>query len=1035
MSNSGQGGISSWFINNPVAANLLMFCIFLGGFAIIPSIPRQSFPPFPPNSISVSVSYSAGTAEVVEQCITKEIEAVISQLHGIKKYTSTTTRNGAMVIIKKKENYDLDTLLREVKMKVDRIANFPQLAEKPIIEKDIWEESIASISLWGQASQETFQRLAYVIREQLLAQPAINKVNILGLKQREISIELDESTLQAYGLSLQGIASQISQESIMDSGGTLKNDHSKITLKTDNQAHTAREFAKIPILTTPQGGRVLLGEMANVRDAYVDSLQIIRFNGHSGISLNLMDSESGDISSATHQAQEVINRLKAEGVIPETIAIKIWNDKSIYIKNRLDLLIKNGVVGMALICIILSIFLNYKLAFWVSIGVPISLAGTLIAMSDYCLGYTINELTTFGFIVALGILVDDAIVVGESIFTTREEEGENSASTIKGVKAVATPVTFGVLTTIAAFSPLIFIKGGFGQVFGNFAIVVIIALVFSLMESKLILPAHLNAVVRSNGEKKLFLINQLQQKTTKALNSFKDKIYSPFMSYLLKAPTLVCIFFICLLISTMSMVASGRVRIVFFPRIISSVLTSNVTMRQEAGDNLTIAKALDVESAIVEVNKYLQDKYKLSTLPLKVIQTMIFENSFSITVQAEKTVPFKEIVDLWKKKVGTVEGADNVNFTYSDAKLSDIDIQIKSKDVKSMQEAILMLKDALGSSPGVYNIKCSNKPDQAQLDITLKPNARNLGLSLVDLTEQIRNGFYGYEVQRFQDGNEELKVMVRYPKKDRQYIDDILNTMIRTSDGNYVQLNTVAEIKANYAPTSIERVNGSQIVSITADTNKSITSPWKTINDLKTKIFPEIVRQYPDVNVSFGGEFAEEKETKSSLSTAFYITLFAIYALLAVPLKSYLKPLYVMVVIPFGVIGAIWGHWLLDVPLSLLSFFGVIALCGIVVNDSLLLISEYSTLQSAGSDTTTAIIGASCKRMRAILLTSITTVAGLTPLLFEQSEQAQYLIPAAISMVFGVTFATIITLILIPAVLQVAANVKKVVASGPSRTN
>ncbi len=1025
MSNPGPRGIIPWFTRNPVAANLLMFCFFIGGFVTIPSIPLQAFPPFPPKSISIAVAYSAGSAEVVEKSITKEIEAVLSGVRGIKKILSTTTRDGASFTIIKKDDYNLDSLLREVKIKVDSIDNFPHQAEKPDIEKQRWQDSIATISLFGQTSHDNLQKLAYQIRDELLAQSAINKVNINGIKQREISIELNESVLQSYGLSLQDVASKIAQESTMNSGGVLKSENKKITLATDNQAYSANDFSKITILSTEQGGSVFLGDIANVRDSYVDSLQRIRFNGYPAISLQLIDSENGDIATAAKQAQKVIEKFKQDGSIPSSITVKLWDDKSIYIKNRLDLLIKNGLMGMFLICIVLSFFLNYKLAFWVSIGVPVAMAGTLITMSNYALGYTINELTTFGLIVALGILVDDAIIVGESIFTTREEQGETVSSTIKGVQDVATPVTFGVLTTIVAFSPLAFITGDFGQIFGTFAIVVMVSLFFSLVESKLILPAHLNTVSRHKNSRHFFLVTLLeiiQQKNTTLLNSFKLKIYTPAMQHILKAPSLVCIFFIGLLICSMAMIYSGRVRVVFFPDIVNSVLTANVSMQQEAGDKLTIAKALETEAAIFDVNEELKQKYKLDISPLEVVQTIILENLFSITVQVDKTVPFKEAVTLWEEKVTPIEGSETTNFSYSDVKLPDIDITIRGNNIEKINDTVQILTNALKFSPGIYNIKSSNSPNQAQLKIELNQNARNLGIYLSDLTDQIRNGFYGYEVQRFQDDYDELKVMVRYNKKNRQYIDDILDTMIRTPTGDFVQLNSVAEITAKYAPANIDRVDGCQIVSITANTDKQITSPWKSIAYLKENFFPVIMQKYPNIKISVGGEVQEEKEAKSSLLSAFIVTLFAIYGLLAIPLKSYVKPLYVMVVIPFGIVGAIWGHWLFNTPVSLLSLFGVIALCGIVVNDSLLLISEYSHTQINNS--ISAIITASCKRMRAIILTSITTVAGLAPLLFETSEQAQYLIPAAISMVFGVIFSTTITLVLVPAIVQAASNIE-----------
>lgn len=1030
MNKTPHSGIIAWFVHNPVAANLLVILILIGGCVVGFNRPKQAFPPFPPKLVTISVAYNSSSAESVEKGVTIKIEEALNGINGIKEITSTSTRDYANVMVEKKADYSLTTLMRDIKSKVDAIATLPARAERPVISQEEWNEHILYIHLFGDARQETLQTLADSIRRKLLLKPNIGKVNYVGRRTKEISIEVNEGMLQACGLTLQDVSQRIQNESVIDSGGELKTDLSTITLRADNQAYGEEQFRSIPLRTTANGAVITLGDVATVRSAYEEETILNRFQGAPSIGLELMDVGGNDITAASADAMQVVNSVKKSGLLPQNISIATWNDQSKYINSRVSLLMSNGLMGMVLIIIVLSLFLNLRLALWVSCGIPVSIAGALLLMGENAFNFSINELTSFGFIVALGILVDDAIVIGENIYTVRGTMDDPVAATIVGASEVATPATFGVLTTVAAFLPLAFIKGEFGQIFGQFAIVVIICLMFSLIESKFILPSHLARTRLTNSGKKSRFSRPLayaQQWVTRSLETFKERFYTPGLRRVLKAPGLTLLSFFCILICLFALMISGRVRTVFFPNILGNIITVTVDMDQEAGKRLTLQNADKVESALYTASAALQKEYGLNQPPILNVQTDVTSSTgFAVTAQLNQqqgnNVPTETLVARWQKAVGSMEGTDTVNFDANTSTMKNIYIEIIGAAPDTLSAATKKIADKLGEYAGVYNIRDNLKTGQPQFRLLIKPDARSLGVTLNDLVSQLRGGFQGYEVQRFQQGQDDVKVQVRYPAAERKYFEDLRRARIRTANGSLVPLEVVADIIPGYAPVEINRSNGGRVANIFASTNKDITSPAEVVENLETNLFPKLRKQYPEITFRLSGEAQEEAEATGSLWSAFMITLIMIYTLIAIPLQSYTKPLIIMAAIPFGFIGAIGGHMILGYPISMLSLFGVLALCGVVVNDSLLLVTEYSTQRTNGLSIDEALISASCKRMRSILLTSITTFIGLVPLLLETSEQAQYLIPAAISMAYGILFATAITLLLIPALIRFSHN-------------
>ncbi|WP_066853057.1 efflux RND transporter permease subunit [Halodesulfovibrio spirochaetisodalis] len=1024
MSNKQRSGAIAWFVHNPVAANLVVLLILIGGCIVGYSRPKQAFPPFPPKTITIHVGYESSSAESVEQSITIKIEEALNGVRGIKETYSTSSLSGSTVVVEKKTGYPLSTLMRDVKSKVNAIDTLPARADRPVVSQEEWDEHILYIHLYGDAPQETLQTLADKIRRKLLLKPNISTVRYQGRRTKEIAIEVNEGMLQASGLTLQDITSKIQKESVIDSGGELKTDLFTITLRADHQAYTEEDFRAIPLRTAANGAVITLGDIANVRDTYKEETILNRFQGAPSIGLELVDTGGTDITIAAAEAYDVIDGIKKSGLLPDTVSISTWYDQSEYINSRVSLLVSNGLSGIALVIIVLALFLNLRLAFWVSFGIPVSIAGAFIIMGENVLNYTLNELTSFGFIVSLGILVDDAIVIGENIFTARSEGNDPVAATIAGASEVATPATFGVLTTVAAFLPLAFIKGEFGQIFGQFAIVVICCLLFSLIESKFILPAHLaqtKLTTSTNPSRLSAMLIYAQQQVTRSLTFFKTSIYTPFMRVVFKVPGITLLSFCCLLICLFALMFSGRIRVVFFPNITGNIISATVEMDQEAGPRQTLNNALHVEKALYETSSALQHERKEKASPVTNVQANVTSSTgFTVTAQLNQqgNISPETIATRWQKTVGAMEGVDLTFFDATVSKMKNIDIELVASSPLMLERATKELTDKLAEYAGVYNIRDNVKTGQPQLSIRLKPDARNLGVTQNDLTSQLRGGFQGYEAQRFQQGQDDVRVQVRYPATERRYYENLRNTRIPTTNGSLVPLEVVADIIPGHAPVSINHSDGNRVANIYASTDKDITSPDDVLNDLSETFIPSLRKRYPDIAVYFSGEAKEKAEATKSLWGAFIITLIMIYTLLAIPLKSYTKPFIIMAAIPFGFIGAIGGHMLLGYPISLLSLFGILALCGVVVNDSLLLVTEYATQRELGLSINDALLTAACKRMRSILLTSITTFIGLFPLLLETSEQAQYLIPAAISMGYGILFATAITLVLVPALIR-----------------
>ncbi|WP_299002421.1 efflux RND transporter permease subunit [uncultured Shewanella sp.] len=1026
-----QTGLIAWFAQNSVAANLLMISVIILGIVSLYSLRKEVFPSLEPRFITVSVSYYSGNAKQAEEGIAIKIENALESVPGIKHITSVSNASGSTVKIEKETDYPLETLFTNVKTKVDSINNLPTDAQKPVIEKATREDHAIWVQLYGDADRITLQKLAEKLKTALLAKPAIRNLSISAESQIIMSVEVDDSQLQAYGLTLSDVESAINAESSAPLTTSLRNDNKIIRLKASDQAYQLTDFAKIPLITTRSGAVITLGDVATITDTFDDDpYTLSRYNQQNGMSIEIVMDEQGDVTQIVDQANALVKEWNDRGLLPQNIKLKTWYDGSTIIKERLSLLTKNAISGIALVFIILALFLNLRLAFWVAAGLPFVFFGTLYFMGDAYTGLTINEMTTFGFIMALGIVVDDAVVISESIYTQRQRFGDTIENTIIGTKKVALPTIFGVLTTVAAFMALSNISGNMGKLFAQFATVVTICLLLSLVESKLILPSHL-AHLNTRNKATTGLAGmwaKIQAMANNSLEWFNTRLYQPSIHWALTFRYAIVFIFVAVFIVVTAMPFTGSVRVSFFPDISGDVINVNITMQNDASFGQTNTNLLRLEKTAIEADKQLAEKYHTQSGAINSIQVIASNDlTGTLIVEMDSNSPYSstELIKQWQKDVGSPEGVKKLRFSSKKEMVDNFKVELKSNDEATIRAAGAEFKTALLNTQGVNGIEDNLSPGQAQLHFTLSNQGRSLGMDTASLSEQLLQAFGGQVVQRYQRGKDEIWVRVRYPKQQRQTLADVMQARVRTPDGTIVPLSAVADMTNEYQQDEVTRINNQSAIYLSAAVDKEVIAPNELVANLKRHFVPQLQNQYPDLNVYFAGEAEQQQETSSSMSSMFVLAMLAIYVLLAIPLKSYIQPVLIMMAIPFGIVGAILGHWLNDITMSLLSLNGILALSGVVVNDSLLLVSRFNELIKEGKlSVRQAIVTACTSRLRAILLTSITTFVGLVPLLSETSLQAQFLIPAAASLAYGILFATVITLILIPALLLIQCEIK-----------
>lgn len=1041
-------GPIAWFARNHVAANLLMLMILAGGILSIFKIKVEIFPDTTLDMVTISVPYLGASPAEVEEGVCIRVEEAIAGVDGIKKINSTATEGIGTIIAEVEEFADSKKVRDDIEAAVSRIITFPEETEKPIVSEVITRNLVVTLVLYGDASEKPLKYLAQQMRDDLTAMDNISQVDISGARNFEISIEVPEMNLRKYNLTFSQVADAVGSSSLDLPGGSVKTPGGDILIRTKGQMYTGKEFEDIVVLARNDGTKVYLKDIATIIDGFEDSDVASRFDNKPSVMLQVYRVGDQGVLDIANTLEEYIAE-KEEG-LPAGISIGKWFDRSVMLRARMGLLLRNARIGLILVFLCLSLFLDLRLAFWTTMGIPISFMGAFWIMPT--LDASVNMISLFAFILSLGIVVDDAIVVGENIFAYRQKGMSPVEAAVHGVHEMTAPVIMAVLTTIIAFSPLLFIAGIMGKFIRVIPIVVISVLSFSLIESLLILPAHLSGGGKIRREKsELGPIGRLQTFFRNGLDRF---VYGRFANFVEKAVAnryLTVAVGLFVLLSAIGYVKSGRLQFVMLPKIDADNVWASLKMPQGTSVEQTEEVVKLIEAAAERVRAEI-DKNNVEGQPsiFKHMSTDIGSQPFTrgedggphgtgggvaashlaeVNIELlsgeERKVTSTEIANRWKEEVGAIPGISSLKFTSSLFTAGDaVNIEMSHNDFDKLLDASEKLKEALTEYDGVSEIDDSFEPGKLELKLALTEKGRTLGLTLADLARQARQGYYGEEVQRIQRGRDDIRVMVRYPLEERRSVSDIENVRIRLPDGTEVPFEQVATVKQGRGYANIKRSNRTRVVNVTADVDTDIANPTEINKSLFAKVLPKLLNEYPGLKYKMEGEQREQKETAQSLGSSVLIALLAIFALLAVQFKSYIQPTIIMSAIPFGLVGAIIGHIIMGFDLSMLSIFGIVALTGVVVNDSLIMIDLINREREEGIELHQVIRDSATRRFRPILLTTLTTFFGLAPMLLEKSLQARFLIPMAVSLAFGIVFATAITLILVPSLYMVIEDVK-----------
>lgn len=1022
-------GIIAWFAYNPVAANLLMLIIIVVGLGSAFTIQRAMFPALEIEFIFVQVAYPGAAPEEVEQGVVLKIEEAVNDIDGIKRIESDAFQSGATLWIDPQEGVDLNKLIADIQNRIDAIQHFPQEAERPIVSQPEVMFPALTLQLSGDIDERSLKSLADDMRRELLTYPAISSASVVGARDYEIGIEFSEQRLREYHLTLSDVSNIIAASSLDLPAGSVRTENGEIMLRTTGQAYVQQDFENIVLKTWPDGTRLLLGDIATVDDGFVDAAGFAAFNGTYSLGINVFAMGSQDIIETADAAKAFV--AERTGHLPQGVTLDVWNDATYYLEGRLGMMVKNLAMGALLVFIILALFLEIKLAFWVMMGIPVCFLGAMAVINTPYINASLDMISIFGFILVLGIVVDDAIIMGESAYSEQEKHGHSVESVVNGVYRVATPATFGVLTTIVAFLPTLFVQGVFGAFPAACGWVVILCLCFSLVESKWILPAHL---AHSKPTKNRFLlrIDRVQEEVNWLLYHFVEYRYKPFMLKCVNNRYVTLAVFLSLLILSCGLLAGGAVRTVLSPDTPGEFLQVELRMAEGIPEERTLEAVARIAHAFTVMEEEYRRESGTDERLLKHIATYGFNRingriDVELTKEDERSLSTRDVQQRWREQVGRIHGAEVFAITSADGPQMgpSISFDLMHNNIDTLREAASDMEEAMGHYTGIYDIRNGVGETADEFHFELLPEAESLGITRFDLGSQVRHAFHGAEAQRVQRGIDEIKVMVRYPKADRENVNSLNNMYIRTPSGDEVPFETVARLEVKQGLLKATRINYQRAAEITAEANKREVEPDKVIADIEANVLPALQKKYPGLRYSISGMAEEEAKMALSMMVGFPLALFGIYALLAIPTKSYLQPLIIMGVIPFGMIGAIFGHWVTGYPLSMMSLMGVIALSGVVVNDSLILVDFVNKAINDGVDRYTAVVNAGTRRFRAILLTSLTTFFGLVPMLTERTAQAEMMVPMAISLAYGIVFATVITLLLLPCLYMILQDLAR----------
>ncbi len=1028
-----------WMVNNQVASNLLMFVLIIGGLIVGSQVKQEIFPEFELDIVRVTVPYPGASPEEVERGIIYAIEDEVRGIDGLKEMKSIADEGQGTVSIELLEGADPGKALQDVKNAVDSILSFPEEAERPVVSLLEARRQVISLVIYGDLNELTLRKLAEKMRDDMLQLPGITQVDLAAVPPLEISVEVPQRILRKYNLTLDAIAMAIRRTALELPGGGVKTPGGEVLLRTKERRDYAEDFADIPIISNPDGSKIYLEDIANIQEIFEETDEEAFYDGKRAIRLDVFRVGEQTPISISKDVKEYIEQ--ANKILPKGVQLTVWNDQAEIYRDRITLLLKNALLGLFLVLLLLGLFLEPRLAFWVTLGIPISIIGSFIFIP--LMGASINMVSLFAFIVTLGIIVDDAIIVGENIFHKREQGLHYDEAAVQGAEQISGPVVFAVLTNIVAFIPLFFVPGSTGKIFIQIPAIVVSVFIISLVESLFVLPAHLSHRYTHAG-----LWKHLDKPSTwfnGVMRSFIENVYFPNLKTVLHFRYISVSIGIALLVLTLAVVYAGYVQFSYLPRVDTDLATAQVVMpfgvpketsRQvqnqlvqaareaiagNGGESISRGIYTQIGSPVTGVGPALGDS--VAGKGSHLIGTQVF-----LVPSNQRNISGVEFAKKWREKAGAIKGAETVSYNASIGVGGGaaIDFELSHPSITTLEQAAEELGAILGTYQGVSDIDDGVSLGKPQMTFRLRPEGRSLGITVNDLARQVRAAFYGSEALRQQRGRNEMKIMVRLPEKERETINSVESLVLRTPQGGEILLSEASDVDLGRSYTRIRRSEGRRVLSVTADVDESKGNANQIVSDIEKNVLPKLMQKYSGLNYRISGEQEEQRESLDALKIGFAFALVIIYTLLAIPFKSYLQPLIVMMSIPFGMIGAVIGHVLLGYELSIMSMFGVIALAGVVVNDALVLVvTTNNRREETGCSPFDALLYSGPQRFRPIILTSLTTFFGLAPMIFETSVQARFLIPMAISLGFGVLFATFITLLIVPSLYLILEDFKR----------
>ncbi|WP_404375631.1 efflux RND transporter permease subunit [Vreelandella aquamarina] len=1020
-------GPLAWMVDHGVAPNLLMVLFIVGGLMASLAIKKEVFPEFEMEIVQVTISYPGATPEDVEQSLLLPVEAAIADVEGIDELTASASEGSGVVSATLIDGVDVMRVYQDIQQSVNAITTLPAAADPPRFTLAGRSRSVVSLQVYGNVGLAALHDAAENVRAELQATSGISRAELSGNREREIQVHLDDEAIERYGLDHQQLASRIAEEALDLASGQLTTAEGEWLIRYQGRRNSAEEFAELPILTTAQGAPVMLGDIARVSEGFAETDREEFYNGQPGLSVDVYQIGDQTPTSISNAVYGELERLRAN--LPDGISLDVSRDSSEVYEDRLSLLLKNAWMGLALVLILMALFLEARLAFWVTLGIPTAFLGAMLFLP--WVGVSLNMMSMFAFIIALGIVVDDAIMVGENIYSYREQGYSLRDAAVKGAQEIATPLTFAILSNIVAFLPLLFLPGFLGLIFATVPVVVVTVFIISLVEALFILPAHLAHASKPRQTPAWQRpIEAVRLSMQRGLHHFTYQQFEPLLQRALNQRLLTVSIGVAILCVALAWAMSGRLGFSLMPRVESDQVQATVTL--SIGSHISVSRELsqqllDAAEQLSEQEETLTFSSTRSSLDGESLEVRL-----DIAPESLDAWPPSRIAREWRDLTGDLLGAQSVRFESdvggpgSGAALS---LRLSHPNTQVLEAAAASLAERLGEY-GLTDIDSGLGDGKPQLEMRLSAEGRSLGLTGSDLAQALRGPLQGATAVEQFIGRQEVSVEVRLPEQSRSSLSELYRLPVRTPDGMSVPLSRVANITLSQASSSLQRIDGRRIITVTADSEGDLAIN-QVLATLQEEVFPTLSNTWPGLEVSMGGRQQDTADNLATLRTAMWLMLAALYALLAIPFRSYLQPLLVMAAIPFGIVGAVGGHMLMGFGLSIISLLGMLALSGVVINDALVLIDYANRKRREGMAPREAIVAAATRRLRPIMMTTLTTFLGLAPMILETSRQARFMIPMAISLGFGMLFATMILLLVVPCLYLGLENLRERLRTPP----